>query len=155
MRSGLKSLHARVLAHSTEDIDKVKLALANVIGPREFTTAKVEGIHGNPITVIEANTTEPDDISPLFSKMSIEDLGRLLGTLDQRIDEGCNAFVRIDKQRAYFGEIGLGHGDDVVAIRIRVAAFPAKSKVAKKIMGEVIGRELASRERPGHGTAPT
>lgn len=153
MKGRLRALHARALVHATEDLDKVKLAVTNVVGPQELAVLDAKGVHGNPIMVVEATVTEPDEMSRLFSKLSSEDLDRLLSTLDQRVDEGCNFFVRVDKQNAYLGETGLGQSDDVVSIRIRVAAFPAKPEVAKKVVREIVEQELASRDESNPATA--
>lgn len=132
--------------HATEDLDKVTMAMANVVGPQVLTTLVTEGVHGNPLTVLEANVSDPDDVPRFFSKLDREDLQTILRTLDKRMDEGCNLFVKIDKQSAFLGQVRLDRGDDVISVRIRVAAFPASREVAQKVVSEIVEQELACRE---------
>ncbi len=133
--------------HATEDLEKVKLAMANVLGPLELTTLATEGVHGNPLTILEAEVADPDDVMRLFSKLDVEDLKTILRTLDKRVDEGCNLFVKIDKQSAFLGQVKLDRGDDVISVRIRVAAFPANCEVAQNVVSEVVEQELAERDK--------
>lgn len=140
-------MHARAFAHATEDLDKVKVAMANVVGPVETSAVSTEGVHGNPLTILEADVTDPDDILRFFSKLDREDLQTLMRTLDKRVDEGCNLFVKIDKQSAFLGQVRLDRGDDVISVRIRVAAFPASCAVAQNVVLDVLEQELAGREK--------
>jgi RNA binding exosome subunit len=145
MKGRFRGLHARVFVHATEDLQKVKIAMANVVGPLELTTLVTEGVHGNSLTILEANVYDPDVVPRFFSKLDREDLQTILRTLDKRVDEGCNLFVKIDKQSAFLGQVRLDRGDDVISVRIRVAAFPASCDVAQKIVSEIVEQELAQR----------
>jgi RNA binding exosome subunit len=145
VKGRFRGLHARAFVHATEDLEKVKLAMTNVVGPLELTTLLTEGVHGNPLTILEASVPDPDDVPRFFSKLDPEDLQTILRTLDKRVDEGCNLFVKIDKQSAFLGQIRLDRGDDVISVRIRVAAFPASCEVAQKVVREIVEHELARR----------
>jgi RNA binding exosome subunit len=147
VKGRFRGLHARAFVHATEDLDKVKMAMANVVGPVELTTLVTEGVHGNPLTVLEANVSGPDDVPRFFSKLDREDLHTILRTLDKRVDEGCNLFVKIDKQSAFLGQVRLDRGDDVISVRIRVAAFPARCELAQKVVSEIVEQELAGRDK--------
>jgi RNA binding exosome subunit len=147
VKGRFRGLYARAFAHATEDLDKVKVALANVIGPQELTTLATEGIHGNPLTILEGSTSDPDCVPQLFSKLDREDLQTILHTLDNRVDEGCNLFLKLDKQSAFLGQVRLDRGDDVISVRIRVAAFPASREVAERMVGESVEQELARRNK--------
>lgn len=146
MKGRFRGLHARAFVHATEDLDKVKMAMANVVGPQELTTLVTEGVHGNPLTILEANVSDPADVPRFFSKLDREDLQTILRTLDKRVDEGCNLFVKIDKQSAFLGQVRLDRGDDVISMRIRVAAFPASREVAERVVSEAVEHELAQRD---------
>ena len=124
-------LYARAFGHATEDLEKVKRALRNTIGDAEIQTARTEGHHGNPITIVEASVERIEEISRFFEKLAVDDLRLVLDTLSTRMDEGCNLFLKIDKQAAYEERIRMGRNDDVISIRIKVIAFPAKREVAQ------------------------
>jgi RNA binding exosome subunit len=143
MRRRFRGLHARAFVHATEVRERVEQALRNVVGEGPITSTETEGVHGNAITILEVGVPE------MFSRLSEDDLRTLLHTLDSRIDEGCNLFIKLDKQSAFLGEARLGKGDDVVSIRIRVAAFPAHQEVAVGVVREALEEELAGRAGPG------
>jgi RNA binding exosome subunit len=124
-------LYARAFCHATEDLEKVKRALLNTIGDAEIHITQTEGHHGNPITIVESSVDSIEEISRFFEKLATDDLRIILDTLSTRVDEGCNLFLKIDKQAAYEERIRLGRNEDVISIRVKVIAFPAKREVAQ------------------------
>jgi RNA binding exosome subunit len=138
-------LHARTFSHATEDLEKVKLAFANAVGGLEMRLSRTAGHHGNPITIIEGETKEAGAISDFFGRLTEDDLQKILRTVDARTDEGCNLFIRLDKQAAYDGRAELTDGEDVVSVRIRVSAFPSRCEIAKEVVRAFITEELAKR----------
>jgi RNA binding exosome subunit len=139
------ALHARTLCHATEDLDRVKIALENVLGKSELTVTRTEGHHGNPIIVIET-VVEDERIDEFFAKLRIEDVEKILSSLSSRIDEGCNMFIRIDKQAAFKEDIRIGANDDVISLRVRVRSFPAKKDAATSIVKGYLESRLAVSE---------
>jgi len=124
------ALHARTFCHATEDLEKVRTALENTVGQHELRISKIDGHHGNPITILETSLEDMNAIDAFFRKIERADFDKILSSLNSRMDEGCNLFIRIDKQAAFKGDIRLGRNDDVVFIRIHVRSFPAKLEIA-------------------------
>jgi RNA binding exosome subunit len=120
-----------VFCHATEDLEKVQRALLNTIGDAEVQITRTEGHHGNPITIVEASVESIEEISRFFDKLAPDDLRFILDTLSIRVDEGCNLFIKIDKQAAYEERIRLGSNEDIISIRLKVIAFPAKCEIAQ------------------------
>ena len=147
MRGAFLALHARAFCHATENLDKVKLALTNIVGHTEIAVSKSEGYYGNPIAILESTVDDQEDILKFFKRLSTSDLDELSRSLISRIDDGCNLFIRIDKQSAYGGAVQLGRNDDIVSVRLRVRAFPAKCEVARNIADEFISSILADRKQ--------
>ena len=106
--------------------------MINAIGEVELVASQTQGHHGNEILVIETHAKGGRQAELLFGKLSSSDLNEMIDTIDDRMDESCNLFIRIDKQRAFDGEVVLTRGDDVIAIRIKVAAYPAKKEAAAR-----------------------
>lgn len=131
MKRSFTGLYARAFCHATEDLEKVKLALRNTIGDAEIQIARTEGHHGNPITIVESSVESIEEISGFFEKLTIDDLRFVLDTLSTRVDDGCNLCLKIDKQAAYEERIRMGRNDDVISIRIKVIAFPARCEIAQ------------------------
>ncbi len=145
MKKAFIGLHARAYSHATEDLEKVKRAFSNTVGNVDIKVSRTEGHHGNPITVIESETKNGRMIAGFFERLSDEDLNEILRTIDERTDEGCNLFLRIDKQRAFDGEVRLAEGDDAVSVRIRVGAFPSRCEVAKDLVRTYVTEEMVRR----------
>jgi RNA-binding protein len=139
-------LHARTLCHATEDLGRVELAMTNALGPVDLTVRKTEGHHGNPLTIIEAVIDGEREISEFFRRLRDEDLETVAVSLAARVDEGCNLFIRLDKQSAFEGDLRLADSDDVVSIRVRVSTYPAKADLARGIV-EGFLRELLDARR--------
>ena len=145
VRKTFIGLHARTYSHATEDLEKVKSAFSNAVGDLELKIAKTVGHHGNPITVIEGETKDAKTISGFFERLSEDDLNSIIRTIDARTDEGCNLFLRIDKQAALNGIVRLTEGEDAVSVRIRVGAFPSRCEVAKDLVKTFVTEELVRR----------
>ena len=58
---------------------------------------------------------------------------RILNRLEDKIDENGNLYLRFDKQRAYLGDLKVVDHGDSIHLKIKIAAYPAKKKVAIEI----------------------
>ena len=149
----LTSLHARTICHATEDPAKVELALRAVVGDSPIERSSTEGHFGNSIEVLESTVKDEAHMLGLLRRMTEKDLGEVASTLDMRMDDACFIFLRLDKQRAYGGELGLSEGEDVIAVRIKVRAYPAKreiaSEIVKGVLDEVVSNRGAEADRAG------
>ena len=143
MSRRLSSLHARTICHATEDRAKVELALRTVVGDAPVEVSRTEGHFGNAIEVLESVLDDEARILDVLGRMTAEDLREVSSTISSRMDDSCHMFLRFDKQRAFAGELRLGGGEDVIALRIKVRAFPAKPEIAAGIMGALLD-EVAS-----------
>ncbi len=137
--------YLRTFCHATEDYVKVESALLNISGPVEVRTSKTEGIHGNPITILETAIEDDKAIGDMISKLSEGDIKMLLDTLPKRIDDGCNLFYRLDKQQAFGGKAVLTLGEDVILVRLKIRSFPARCEIAEKSAREYLDSELKRR----------
>ncbi|MEW5747952.1 MAG: RNA-binding domain-containing protein [Candidatus Thermoplasmatota archaeon] len=145
MTRRLSSLHARTICHATEDCSRVEAALRTVVGEAPVARTMTEGHFGNAIEVLESSVEDEAAILDMLGRMSPGDLQEVASTLERRVDESCQLFLRFDKQRAFAGELVLGGGEDVVAVRIKVRAFPAKREAAIAILRAVIEDVASSR----------
>lgn len=138
MKGPFLSVHARALCHATENVESVKSAVQNTVGETDFEVTRTSGHHGNEILVIEAHLRGGKCGIELLDKLSPSDKDEVLDTLERRMDESCNLFLRVDKQRAFLGELTLAQNDDAVAIRMKVAAFPAKRETALRAIRDFL-----------------
>lgn len=123
-------LEFRVYAHATEDEAKVRQALDFATGGAEAEETSTEGHHGNPIHILVATLERPAAIRAFFAKLEPGDIERLATEVDRRLDEDLFFHLRLDKQEAYGGRLRLADHDDIIAVRGKVASFPAKRERA-------------------------
>ena len=123
----------RVVAHATEDVEKVIEALHNILSNDflenvSFKTSTIDGHYGNPITFFETRIKEEEIVRPLVenisSKLSSLDKEELTRNIVRCVDEG-NLYIRLDKQAAFQNKIKL-----VIADPIRIRIRFRKSKNA-------------------------
>ncbi|QCJ47962.1 MULTISPECIES: RNA-binding protein [Haloprofundus] len=122
-------IDVRSFCYATEDEKRVEEALRTFL-PEEFEVERVEnkGYHGDRIVVLSARVENADDLRHVLSQLSeLDELDRLLAELDDRVDDNCSFFVRLDKQAAFRGEVRLGEG---ITLRAKVEAYPAKRDAA-------------------------
>lgn len=119
------SLQFRVFANATEDEKKVIKALQFVTGTEQFRRSVTLGYHGNPKTIFESTLNRSHEINSFFVRWRLEDLERVLETLPVRIDENGFIFFRFDKQEAFYERLILSEGEDVIAVKGKIMAYPS------------------------------
>ena len=132
----------RFCAHATEDLDKVKEAIQNIVPTNEddeitFDKNVLEGHYGNPITFFETRIKNKIIIKSLIenlsSNLSSLDKAELSRTLDRCFEKG-SLYIRLDKQAALQGKIKLVNSDPVrIRIRFRQSKLESVTEVCKEI----------------------
>jgi RNA binding exosome subunit len=127
----------RTFCYATEDDKRVEQALRAYLPEEvEIERATSEGHHGDRILVLSARVENADEMRHVLSTVAeISDVERLLDELDERVDENCSLFLRLDKQSAYRGEAELGEG---ITLRAKVEAYPAKKEKAVESAREAL-----------------
>ena len=145
MASAFHWVKVKAVCYATEDEDLIHDVMIQLTGTDDeecFDIDISEGLHGNPITVIDANLTHSKEFDRLFSNLGKEVLEQLLPELNDRIDDDDTFYMRIDKQKAVQGTYELSHSGDVISITGKVAAHPAKKDIAVKVMEGFIQKLL-------------
>ena len=138
MKSKVKVLRASIkaFAHATEDIDKVRDALKNIL-PDEIKNAinnlnvtTVRGHYGNEINILDLTLSKNDSYSLLkniLCKLEETERNILLASLSSRSDvKHSHLYVRLSKQDAYLGKLKLLDGSDVIKL---VITFSGAKKI--------------------------
>ena len=129
----------RTFSYATEDEKRVEDALRSLL-PEDAEVDRVENVghHGDRIVVLSARIEVADGMRHVLDRLSeLDDLDRVLAELDQRVDDNCALFMRIDKQAAFRGDVALGPG---ITVRAKVEAYPAKKATAVENARETLGR---------------
>jgi RNA binding exosome subunit len=129
----------RAFSYATEDVKRVEQALYSLL-PEDVELDRVENVghHGDRIVVLSARVERADEMRHVLDRLSeLEDLDRVLDELDERVDDNCALFLRLDKQAAFRDEVRLGPG---ITVRTKVEAYPAKKEKAVANARETLSR---------------
>jgi len=135
------SVDLRAYCHATEEVSRVEKALRAVCPDGAIDTEAIEGHHGNPILILKCRVQKDDAINAFWRR--VKDVGlleKILENLEERVDEDAVLHLRFDKQNAYEGSFELATNDDVIAVRAKIAAHPAKRSVAVRVAREYLRR---------------
>ena len=92
----------KIVCYATEDEDLLHDVIVKLTGIDDDESYDVdisEGLHGNPITVIDANLTHNKDCERIFKNLGNDILESLIPELEDRIDDDDIFYMRLDKQR--------------------------------------------------------
>jgi RNA binding exosome subunit len=123
----LQSVQISAIAHATDDLDKVHLALRFLLpdslkAGEVFTRRYVQGHHGNPIVTFEARLTKPQQLDQ-FAHHFARKLARrekllIQHDLERHCDDRGNLYIRLDKQQAFRGALELSD-DDPIRVKLK------------------------------------
>jgi hypothetical protein len=114
-------IDVRVLAHATEDLDKVLTAARSILPPEQagtvvFSKSGLTGHHGNPIVLIETRIKDrrlaQAVLERLASGLNMMDKEFLGNEILQHFEKG-NLYLRVDKQAAFQGVFRFSPSDPV------------------------------------------
>jgi RNA binding exosome subunit len=122
----------RTQSHATEDVARVREALAHVLPDETPVDAlETEGYFGNPITILTARLEKKaarQYLGFLRQKLPEPDLKAMVSELPERVDESCFFYLRLSKQDAYLGDVRVTYGEDAISLRAKLEAYPAKQE---------------------------
>lgn len=120
--------------HATEDEEKVRMAFSFITGVEKPRETRGEGYHGNPIMIYTATLEGSAKIAEFWRRVGESgQLERILENLEERVDDECNLHVRFSKQEAFEGRIVVAAHGDVISLKAKIAAYPAKREKALEI----------------------
>lgn len=135
------SVELRTYCHATEDEARVEQAMRTAWPDRTPQAEALEGHHGNPLVRMTVRLEKPREIETFWRRLKAAGaIESLVETLDERVDDDAVLHFRLDKQKACGGTLELAHHDDVIAVRAKVAAHPAKRSTAVKVAREYLSR---------------
>jgi hypothetical protein len=132
----------RTFCYATEDEKRVEDAIRAFL-PEEFELDRMEntGHHGDRIVVLSARVENADEMRHILDRLAeLDDIDRVIEELDERVDDNCSFFLRLDKQAAFQDEIRLGPG---ITLRAKVEAYPAKHEAAVENAREALEQSRA------------
>ena len=132
----IHNISYRAFVYGTENketvLDSIKTLFPNSSPQCEDT----EGYYKNPVLILSNKIDKKSEIKDFVEKLlTMKDPARkrILNRLEDRIDDYGNLFLRFDKQRAFLGDLKVVEHGDSIHVKVKIAAYPAKKKVAIEI----------------------
>jgi RNA binding exosome subunit len=116
------SAHLSVIAHATEDIQKVEQATRFLVGlisraQVSLTRQYMKGHYGNTITTISVKLLGkallPNALQALIQRLPEPDRQFLVRDIESCVDKEGNLYLRFDKQEAFLGRVKSYQGDPI------------------------------------------
>ena len=121
----------RAFCHATEDLSKVRMAIGFLLPDSAMLEKMMTGHHGNPIVFLETKTSRKSEIRDFWNRMKDSvPHDDLLNELDSRIDGDCVLHARLDKQKAYLGEMQMVKHQDIISVSSKIESYPKKRETA-------------------------
>ncbi len=135
----------RTQAHATEDVSRVVEALEHVLPlGTPIEQEETRGYFDNPIIILQARLEKKaaeQYMEFLRTSLPESDYNELIKELPQRVSEDTNFYLRLSKQDAFLGDVRITYADDAIAVRAKIATYPAKYELALKQVREYFHAE--------------
>ena len=142
MQATFHWLRIETFCYATEKEDLVSETFQQIAGTDEFQMDISESEHGNQMLILQHMITKQRDMDALFLRLGKDLMQGFLDDMENRIDDDCVFYTRLDKQKAVQGIYAVAHHGDVISITGKVASNPAKKEVAMRNMTEFLQRIL-------------
>ena len=143
----VREVEISAFSHATEDEDKVEKAMKNLL-PEEnrdlwLNRKTLKGYHGDPITIVTGKISTKKGATGVLRRVMQElsslDQQRLLDELEERLDDGGNLYIRLDKQNAYLVKVRLLETDPVkMKFRFRLPHGKDRLEYVRDIVNAII-----------------
>ncbi|MCL2143393.1 MAG: exosome protein [Methanomassiliicoccaceae archaeon] len=120
----------RLFCYATEDEERLRDVIVSISGTDDISEEISEGHHGNDMIILTADLKGSAECRELFKRLGKDVIDEVLSGLEDRMDDDCTFYLRVDKQAAVSGAYEIAHHGDVVSITCKVAAHPAKKDIA-------------------------
>lgn len=132
-------IRVQTFCYATERRELLEEAMELLLGDAdEFSEDECEGEHGNVMTILEARLSRQRQYRTLFGNLGAPVREWILEDMDNRLDDDCTFYLRLDKQKAVQGEYVPAHHGDVIAVTGKVQAHPARKEVAARVLSEFL-----------------
>lgn len=135
------SVELRSYVHATEEEDRVERAMRTVWPGAAVTTTALEGHHGNRLVLMSCRIERREEVDAFWKHLKQAGaVPAILEGIEELVDDDAVLHFRVDKQRAFEGAIEIARHDDVIAVRAKVVAHPAKKSTAVRAAREDLSR---------------
>lgn len=131
-------VRVQMFCYATERKELLGETMAELLETDEFDVDISESEHGNTMLIMSSRLTKQKEFTALFTKLGKDVLESIEADIENRIDDDCVFYVRLDKQKAVQGQYSVAHHGDVISITGKVQSHPARKEVAVRNMLEFL-----------------
>ena len=119
-----------MFCYATEDQEKLHDVMAKISGTMDFGAEISDGHHGNQMVILSAELKNDRECRELFGRLGKDVISYLLNDPENRVDEDCVLYLRVDKQAAVLDRYEVAHHGDVISITGKIVSHPARKEIA-------------------------
>lgn len=134
MQTTFHWLRVQMFCYATERKELLGETMMELLGNDEFEVDVSESEHGNTMLIFSQRLTKQKEFNALFTKLGLSVKEAIVEDIENRIDEDCVFYIRLDKQKAVQGKYAIAHHGDVISITGKVQSHPARKEIATKNM---------------------
>lgn len=131
-------IRVQTFCYATERKELLEEVMEELLGDAEYSEELTESEHGNTMTILEARLTKQRQYRELFERLGPDIRSWILEDMDNRVDDDCMFYVRLDKQKAVLGTYEVAHHGDVIAVTGKIQSHPARKEVAARTLSEFL-----------------
>lgn len=131
-------IRVQTFCYATERKELLEEVMEELLGDAEYSEEPTESEHGNTMTILEARLTKQKQFVQLFERLDPEIRKWIIDDMDNRVDEDCVFYMRLDKQAAVLERYEVAHHGDVISITGKVQSHPARKEIAARILTEFL-----------------
>ncbi|MCL2317512.1 MAG: exosome protein [Methanomassiliicoccaceae archaeon] len=131
-------LRIRVFCYATENEELIHEKMTEFLGTDEFECDIADSEHGNRIVILSSEISKQKEVAKVFTSLGQEMIAEISGNIEERIDDDCVFFLRLDKQEFVQGRYRIAHHGDVLSMTGKIASHPARKEIAAKKMKEFL-----------------
>ena len=131
-------LRIRVFCYATENEELIHEKMAEFLGTDEFECDIADSEHGNRIVILSSEISKQKEVVQVFATLGKDIISEITENIEERIDEDCVFFLRLDKQEFVQGRFRIAHHGDVLSLTGKIASHPARKEIAVKKMKEFL-----------------
>ena len=139
----LNEIRLSCSAHSTEDLEKVKEAMLNLLpeklrNSKEIQIVEITGHSGNIFHLLEMSMKQKQKITQTIEYIAEEmdemDKIFLYEDLETYLGEDNNLYLRFNKQDAYYGSLSFDEKDNTIKVVIKFVVYKQEPHLVEDML---------------------
>ena len=136
----IHNIRYRFFVYNNENEKDLMEGLKNILPTAKAEREIAEGMNGDRIIILSGKINKKRDTKEFMSKLLEMDeskIANLINDFEKKIDDNANLFLRFSKKEACNDILKVCEDGDSIHLKVKIAAYPAKKRVAIKLLNEL------------------